>query len=139
MNLIAVLTATFWGVLTGLRYQDEGLLHIVNYVVPQIEPDGPNAEFSTERVFQAKAAGYVWRRYRKEVYLRDSSRAQEDRPGHDHRKHVLARDDTCQMSRALQEQEPPRRKAVTYTDVNHLACDSCHTSASHAEVIVCSP
>jgi len=49
----------------------------------------------------------------------------------DHRKHVLAKDDTC--ARCHERYKTPEAdRMVAYTEVNHLSCDSCHLMASHA-------
>jgi hypothetical protein len=51
----------------------------------------------------------------------------------DHRKHVIARDDTC--AKCHEKYKAPGTapdKAVTFTEVNHMACDSCHSMASHS-------
>src|SRR5271157_1538188 len=115
-----------------------GLLHIVSYVVPQIEPRrAQRAELFNRARISSDSCQYCHLAaiYRKEVYLRDLP------PGlkkiglvMDHRKHVLARDDTCAKCHERYKEQGTAQadKAVTYTDVNHLACDSCHTSASHS-------
>jgi uncharacterized CHY-type Zn-finger protein len=51
----------------------------------------------------------------------------------DHRKHVLARDDTCaRCHERYKEKTGDADRGVNYAEVNHLACDSCHSSASHS-------
>jgi len=52
----------------------------------------------------------------------------------DHRKHVLAREDTCAKchERYKKKDSSEPDKEVNYAEVNHLACDSCHTQASHS-------
>lgn len=115
-----------------------GLFHIVSYLVPQIEPRrAQRAELFNRARIPSESCQYCHLAAieRKEVYLRDLP------PGlqkiglvMDHRKHVLARDDTCAKchERYKEQGSSQADKTVTYTEVNHLGCDSCHTSASHS-------
>jgi Outer membrane cytochrome MtrC/MtrF-like, domains II/IV len=115
-----------------------GLFHIVTYMVPQLDPRRAQAVelFNRARIPSENCQYcHLAAIYRKEVYLRDLP------PGlkkiglvMDHRKHVLARDDTCAKCHERYKEQGTSQadKTVTYTEVNHLGCDSCHTSASHA-------
>jgi len=114
-----------------------GLLHAVTYLVPQLDPRRPGVSglFTTTRVPRENCQYcHLASLWRKEVELRDLT------PGlkkiglaMDHRKHVVARDDTC--AKCHERYKKPgledADKTVTYTEVNHLACDSCHSRASH--------
>lgn len=115
-----------------------GLFHIVSYLVPQIEPRrAQRAELFNRARIPSESCQYchLGAIERKEVYLRDLP------PGlqkiglvMDHRKHVLARDDTCAKCHERYKEQGTSQadKTVTYTEVNHLGCDSCHASASHS-------
>ena len=115
-----------------------GLLHAVSYLVPQLDPRQPRVADLFDRTrIPSEPCEYCHYAaiYRKKVYLRDLS------PGlkkiglaMDHRKHVLARDDTCAKchERYKEKGTSEADKTVTYTEVNHLACDSCHAFASHS-------
>jgi hypothetical protein len=115
-----------------------GLFHIVSYLVPQIEPRRTHlAELVNRARIPSENCQYchLAAMYRKEVYFKDLP------PGlkkiglaMDHRKHVFARDDTCAKCHERYKGGGASQadKTVTYTEVNHLACDSCHTSASHS-------
>jgi hypothetical protein len=50
----------------------------------------------------------------------------------DHRKHVLAREDTCAKCHERYKEKDTADRSVNYAEVNHLSCDSCHSFASHA-------
>lgn len=115
-----------------------GLFHVVTYVVPQIEPRRSEvAELFNRARIPSENCQYCHLAaiYRKEVYLRDLPPSLK-KIGlvMDHRKHVLARDDTCAKCHERYKEQGSLQadKTVTYTEVNHLGCDSCHTSASHA-------
>jgi nitrate/TMAO reductase-like tetraheme cytochrome c subunit len=138
-ELIACADCHIEGTAAGtLTSRLRGLFHIVTYVVPQLDPRRGQAEelFTRARIPSENCQYcHLAAQYRKEVYLRDLP------PGlkkiglvMDHRKHVLARDDTCAKchERYKEQGSSQADKTVTYTEVNHLACDSCHTSASHA-------
>jgi len=115
-----------------------GLLHTVTYLIPQLDPRRPEVTgiFDRSRV-PAENCNYCHLAaiQRQTVYLRDL-------PGElkkiglrmDHRKHVIARDDTC--AKCHERFKTPdvleADKRVNYAEVNHLACDSCHSQASHA-------
>ncbi|MGB6065829.1 MAG: hypothetical protein WBG50_13575 [Desulfomonilaceae bacterium] len=115
-----------------------GLLHAVSYLMPQIDPRQPRVAqiFDRPRIPSENCEYCHFAAiYRKKVYLRDLP------PGlkkiglvMDHRKHVLARDDTCAKCHERYKEKGTSQadKTVTYTEVNHLACDSCHTFASHS-------
>ncbi len=115
-----------------------GLLHTVTYLVPQIDPRRPEvtgifnrSRIPTENCNYCHLAAVQ----RQTVYLKDL-------PGElkkiglrmDHRKHVVARDDTCAKchERFKRPDSLEADKEVNYAEVNHLACDSCHSQASHA-------
>ncbi len=114
-----------------------GLLHAVTYFVPQLDPRRPPVSglFTEPRVPRENCQFcHLASLWRKEVKLRDLT------PGlkkiglvMDHRKHVMARDDTCARchERYKKNGTGEADRMVTFTEVNHLACDSCHTRASH--------
>jgi hypothetical protein len=115
-----------------------GLLHVVTYLVPQIDPRRPRVSglFTQTRIpSQNCQYCHYGSLYKKAVSLKDLS------PGlkkiglvMDHRKHVLERDDTCAQCHERYKAKLAGKadKEVAYTEVNHLGCDSCHTYASHA-------
>ena len=116
-----------------------GLLHIVSYVVPQIEP----RQAATRRAVQQNA--YSKRKLPVLSFGGDiPQRGLSQRPSsRSSRRSAWSwtiantcwhRDDTCAKCHERYKEQGTAQadKAVTYTDVNHLACDSCHTSASHA-------
>ncbi|MBI5251550.1 MAG: hypothetical protein HY912_18830 [Desulfomonile tiedjei] len=114
----------------------DGLLHSVTYLVPQLDPRKPlvSGMFSmtktpTENCQYCHLAAIN----RKSVHLKDLT-PELVKIGlvMDHRKHVLARDDTCAKCHERYKEKGAADKAVAYTEVNHLACDSCHTRASHS-------
>ncbi|MFH1112434.1 MAG: hypothetical protein V1792_00805 [Pseudomonadota bacterium] len=115
-----------------------GLLHAVTYMVPQIDPRRPEVtgifnrtRIPTENCNYCHLAAVQ----RQTVYVKDL-------PGElkriglrmDHRKHAVARDDTCAKchERFKKTGFPEADKEVNYAEVNHLACDSCHSQASHS-------
>ena len=113
------------------------LLHAITYLVPQIDPRTSQVSslFNRTRV-PSENCQYCHQAamYRREVWPKDLP------PGlkeiglvMDHRKHVLARDDTCaKCHERYKDNTGPADKGVNYMEVNHLACDSCHTQASHS-------
>ncbi|MDQ7781664.1 MAG: hypothetical protein RDU20_02215 [Desulfomonilaceae bacterium] len=115
-----------------------GLLHVVTYLVPQIDPRRPEVTgiFSATRIPTENC------NYCHLAAVKRQTVYQKDLPGElkkiglrmDHRKHVIARDDTCAKchERYKQPDSVEADRTVTYTEVNHLACDSCHSRASHA-------
>jgi hypothetical protein len=115
-----------------------GLFHLVMYLVPQIDPRRPEVSeiFAVTRIPVENCnhchLGVI---VRKAVYLRDLP-VELYRIGlaMDHKKHVLAREDACakchERYKSTDSTEPD--KEVNYAEVNHLACDSCHTLASHS-------
>ncbi len=113
-----------------------GLLHAVTYLVPQIDPRKPEVTgiFNRTRIPSENCQYcHMASLYRKTVYVRDLP------PGlkkigltMDHRKHVLTRDDTCARCHERYKAGEKADKGVNYMEVNHLACDSCHTLASHS-------
>lgn len=114
------------------------LLHALTFVVPQIDPRQPQIS----RVYDKTLVPsdncrhcHLGAEIRRDVQARDLP------PGlkqiglrMDHRKHVFARDDQCSKchERYKDKAMPDADKSVNYAEVNHLACDSCHTLASHA-------
>ncbi len=112
-----------------------GLLHVATYIVPQIDPRRPQVGglFTKTRIPSENCQYcHLAAIQRKAVQVRDLT------PGlkqiglaMDHRKHVLARDDTCARCHERYKTAEADRM-VTYTEVNHLSCDACHTRASHA-------
>ena len=113
------------------------LLHAITYLVPQIDPRQPQTTglLSKTRVPSANCEFCHFASiYRKAVYLKDLPVGlREIGLVMDHRKHVIARDDTCAKCHERYKQGDQNRadKEVNYSEVNHLACDSCHAIASH--------
>jgi hypothetical protein len=115
-----------------------GLGHVLTYLTPQIDPRQPQVTglFHETRVpsenCQYCHLGAV---QRKAMLVKDMPKGlKEIGLAMDHRKHVFARDDTCAKCHERYKDNNPLQadKMVTYTEVNHMACDSCHTAASHA-------
>ncbi len=114
------------------------LLHVVTYIVPQMDPreQGTRGLFNRTRVPSENCQYCHYASvYRKEVYLKDLPVGlKEIGLVMDHRKHVLAKENTC--SRCHERYKSPDQssadKSVNYAEVNHMACDSCHSYASHA-------
>ena len=115
------------------------LLHLASYLVPQIDPRRPDitqvypsTRIPTENCNYCHEAAVV----RKAVLLRDlPPELQKIGLVMDHRKHVLAREDTCSKCHERYQEKNgilEAQKSVNYAEVNHMACDSCHTQASHA-------
>lgn len=114
------------------------LLHVITYIVPQLDPreQGTTGLFSRTRVpSQNCQYCHYASMYRKAVYLKDLPEGLK-RIGlvMDHRKHVLVKQGTCarchERYKASDESTPD--KAVNYAEVDHMACDACHSYASHA-------
>jgi len=114
------------------------LLHAVAYLVPQIDPRMPPTSglFNRTRVpTQNCQYCHYASVYRKAVYLKDLPEALKPIGlVMDHRKHVLARENTCAQchERYKSPVDATPDRGVNYAEVNHLACDACHTFASHA-------
>lgn len=116
-----------------------GLLHVVSYFVPQIDPRKPQISglFNKTRIpsDNCKACHYA-AIYRKTVYKKDLPAGDLREIGllMDHRKHVLARENTCSKCHERYKDQDTLRadKEVNYAEVNHMACDSCHSLASHS-------
>jgi hypothetical protein len=114
-----------------------GLLHLTSYIVPQIDPRQPQTfglfnrtRVPTENCQYCHYASV----YQKSVYVKDlPAGLSQIGLTMDHRKHVLARDDTCAKchERFKGPEDTVADKAVNYSEVNHLACYSCHSFASH--------
>ena len=115
-----------------------GLLHALTYLVPQIDPRRPEVSgiFSRTRVPTSNCNYcHLGAAQRTAVYLRDLSRElKKIGLRMDHRKHVIARDDTCAKCHERFKKADPfvADKQVNYAEINHLACDSCHSQASHS-------
>lgn len=114
-----------------------GLLHLTSYVVPQIDPRQPQTfglfnrtRVPTENCQYCHYASV----FQKSVYIKDlPAGLRQIGLTMDHRKHVLARDDTCAKchERFRGPEDTIADKTVNYAEVNHLACYSCHSFASH--------
>lgn len=115
----------------------DGLLHAVTYLVPQLDPRRPQVSglYTTTKAPRENCQYcHLAAINRKQVHLKDLP-PDLAKIGlvMDHRKHVLARDDTCaKCHERYKENAAAPDKQVAYTEVNHLACDSCHTRASHS-------
>jgi nitrate/TMAO reductase-like tetraheme cytochrome c subunit len=113
------------------------LLHLVTYLVPQIDPRSTQVSrlFNETRI-PSENCQYCHQAamYRKEVWPKDlPAGLAEIGLVMDHRKHVLAKDDTCATCHErYKDNAAQANKAVNYMEVNHLACDSCHSSAAHS-------
>ncbi len=114
------------------------LLHLVTYIVPQIDPreEGTTGIFNRTRVPSENCQFCHYASvYRKAVHLKDlPDGLKKIGLVMDHRKHVLAKENTC--SRCHERYKSPDAavpdKGVNYAEVNHMACDACHSFASHA-------
>ncbi len=113
-----------------------GLLHALTYLVPQIDPRKTEVtgvfrqvRMPSENCAYCHAASI----HRKAALIKDlPENLKKIGLAMDHRKHVMARDDTCAKCHERYKEPDQADKKVNYAEVNHLACDSCHTSASHA-------
>ncbi|MFH0824843.1 MAG: hypothetical protein V2B18_18985 [Pseudomonadota bacterium] len=121
-------------IMSGFR----GLLHAITYLAPQMDPRRPvvTGLFATVHVPSENCQYCHYGAIRrKAVWLKDL-RPELAKIGlaMDHRKHVLTREDTCARchERYKEKTGPEADKGVNYSEVNHLGCTSCHTSASHA-------
>jgi len=115
-----------------------GLLHAVSYLVPQIDPrKSLVTDLFTRTRIPNENCQYCHQAAvnRKEMWVKDIP------PGlkeigliMDHRKHLTASKDTCARchERYKDAGSLEADKTVNYAEVNHLACDSCHTMASHS-------
>ncbi len=114
------------------------LLHTVTYLVPQIDPRRTQVSdlFNRTRVPNENCQYcHLASMNRKEMYIKDMP------PGlkeigliMDHPKHLTASKDTCARchERYKDKASLEADKSVNYAEVNHLACDSCHTMAAHS-------
>lgn len=115
----------------------DGLLHAITYFVPQLDPRRPQVSglYTTTKAPRENCQYcHLAAINRKQVHLKDLP-PDLAKIGlvMDHRKHVLARDDTCaKCHERYKENAATPDKQVAYTEVNHLTCDSCHTRASHS-------
>jgi hypothetical protein len=114
-----------------------GLLHLTSYLVPQIDPRHPEISglFNRTRVPTENCQYCHYASvYRKTVYLKDlPAGLRQIGLAMDHRKHVLSRENTCAKchERFKGPDDTLADKTVNYAEVNHLACYSCHSFASH--------
>lgn len=115
-----------------------GLLHTATYLVPQIDPRKPQITglFNRTKVSSENCkACHLAAIYRKTVYKRDMPSGDLKEIGllMDHRKHVVAREDTCSKCHERYKDQTGLKtdKEVNYAEVNHMSCDSCHSLASH--------
>lgn len=113
-----------------------GLLHTVTYLVPQIDPRKPEVTgiFTRTRIPSENCQYcHLASLNRKAVYVKDlPAGLKKIGLTMDHRKHVLTRDDTCARCHERYKADDKADKGVNYLEVNHLACDSCHSMASHS-------
>jgi Outer membrane cytochrome MtrC/MtrF-like, domains II/IV len=113
------------------------LLHAVTYLVPQIDPRRREVSGLFNRnLIPSENCEYchLGAIQRKAMFLKDlPPELKKIGLAMDHRKHVLARDDTCAKCHERYKHGIDRAdKTVNYREVNHLACDACHTVASHS-------
>jgi hypothetical protein len=113
------------------------LLHLITYLVPQIDPRSTQVlSLFNETRIPSENCQYCHQAamYRKEVWPKDlPAGLAEIGLVMDHRKHVLARDDSCaRCHERYKDNATHADKGVNYMEVNHLACDSCHSSAAHS-------
>ena len=114
-----------------------GLLHTVTYLVPQIDPRAPRVSglFKRTRIPSENCQYcHLGAIKRKVVMMKDLPQGlKKIGLAMDHHKHVLTRDDTCAQchERYKDRKRGIADKDVNYAEVNHLACDACHSSASH--------
>jgi hypothetical protein len=138
-ELIACSACHMQGGAAGTLYSKyEGVLHMLAYFTPQIDPRKPESSgvfyrtrIPSENCQYCHKASIV----RKEVYAQDLPKTIKNIGlVMDHRKHVIARDDTCAKchERYKDQGKGEADKGVNYAEVNHLACDSCHSSAAHS-------
>ena len=114
-----------------------GLLHVATYVVPQLDPRQYRVShlYTKTRVpMQNCQYCHLAARSRKAVYLRDlPAGLKKIGLQMDHHKHVVARDNTCaRCHERYRNGSSVADRNVNYAEVNHLACDACHSVASHS-------
>jgi len=113
-----------------------GLLHAVEYLVPQIDPRRSTTPGLVKRwpvPYENCQSCHLGSIVRKTAQVRDlTPNLQQIGLVMDHRKHVLARDDTCAKCHERYKEKGAADRGVNYLEVNHLGCDSCHSAASHA-------
>ncbi len=115
-----------------------GLLHTATYLVPQIDPRQPLVASMFKTTYVPRDGCqycHLGSLKRKTVLMKDlPERLTKIGLAMDHRKHVLAREDTCAKchERYKDEEQRVADKEVNYAEVDHLSCTSCHASASHA-------
>jgi len=115
-----------------------GMLHVITYLVPQFDPRQPQITglFNRTRVPSENCkACHLAAIHRKTVHKRDMPDGNLKEIGliMDHRKHVLARENTCSKCHERYKDQDGLKsdREVNYAEVNHMACDSCHNLASH--------
>jgi nitrate/TMAO reductase-like tetraheme cytochrome c subunit len=128
------------GAANGWASRFRGLLHIVEYITPQLDPRSAAAgegESARREVAPSRNCEYchLGAIVRKAVLMKDLPEGlREIGLVMDHRKHVVAREDTCAKCHERYKNPETREadKTVNYAEVNHLGCVSCHRSASHS-------
>ncbi len=115
-----------------------GILHVITYMTPQIDPRKPQISglFNRTKVPSENCkACHLASMYRKTVYRKDMPAGDLKQIGlqMDHLKHVLAKENSCSKCHDRFKNQDGLRadKEVNYSEVNHMACDSCHSLASH--------
>ncbi len=122
----------------SLMSRFRGLGHVIENLAPQIDPRQPQVSnlFTRTRIPSENCQFcHLGAIKRKAVMLKDlPENLKKIGLVMDHSKHVFARNDQCAKCHERYKEHDPftADKNVTYTEVNHMACDSCHTMASHA-------
>ncbi len=116
-----------------------GLGHVVQYTVMQLDPRRPQTSgmFHRTRIPTENCRHcHLGSVHNQAVLVKNlPERLKKIGLVMDHRKHVLAREDTCAKchERFVNDNNSPQaNRMVAYSEVNHMACDACHTAASHA-------
>ncbi len=113
-----------------------GLLHTISYIPGQLDPRSPAiaAEMEKTRIPSDNCRHcHLASIKRKTVFTRDLTVDLKNIGlSMDHKKHVIASEDTCAKCHERYKKQGEVDKTVNYAEVNHLACDACHTSASHS-------
>jgi nitrate/TMAO reductase-like tetraheme cytochrome c subunit len=113
------------------------LSHAISNIVPQIDPRKPEVSglFNRTRIASENCKSCHAGAVRRKAMLKKDMPSELQKIGlqMDHRKHVISSTDTCAKCHERYKPELSQAdKSVTFTEVNHLACDSCHTMASHS-------
>lgn len=114
-----------------------GLGHVAQYLVPQIDPrKSQSTNFFTRTRIPSQNCEHchLGAIQRKAVMVKDlPENIKTIGLAMDHRKHVYARNDQCsKCHERYKDDQLSADKSVAFTEVNHMACDSCHTLAAHA-------